>query len=70
MASLRRCEGIRKCSNLELMWRGVYGGGLGGGGGGQFGREVVRQLTGSDRSSDGACEDDELELDNGCRSVV
>ncbi len=42
MASLTRCGGIWKCSSLELMWRGVYGGGLGGGGGGQFGREVVR----------------------------
>ena len=48
----------------------MYGGGLGGGGGGQFGREVVRRLTGGDRSSDGIGEDDELELDNGCRSVV
>ena len=52
------------------MWRGVYGGGLGGGGGGQFGREVVLRLTEGDRSSDGAGEDDEFELDNGCRSVV
>ncbi len=48
------------------MWRGVYGGGLGGGGGGQFGREVVLRLTEDDRSGDGAGEDDELELDNGC----
>ncbi len=52
------------------MWRGVYGGGLGGGGGERFGREVVRRLTGGDRSSDGAGEDDELEQDSGCRSVV
>ena len=42
MASLRGREGIRKCSSLELMWRGVYGRGLGGGGGEQFGQEVVR----------------------------
>ncbi len=66
MASFKRCEGTRRCSDIEL----VYGGGLGGGGGGQFGREVVRGLTGGDCSSDGAGEDDESELDNGCRSVV
>jgi hypothetical protein len=66
VASLRKFEGIWIRSNVVL----VYGGGLGGGGGGQFGREVVRRLTGGDRSSDGAGEDDELELDNGCRSVV
>ena len=47
-----------------------YGGGQGGGGGGRFGRGVVRLLTGGDLSSAGAGEDDELELDNGCRSVV
>ena len=70
MASLRTHEGSRKCSSLELMWRGVYGGGLGGGGGGQFGREVVLRLTEGVCSSDGAGEDDELELDNGCRSVA
>ncbi len=52
------------------MWRGVYGGGLGGGGGERFGWEVVHRLTGGDRSSDGAGEDDELELDNGCWLVV
>jgi hypothetical protein len=55
------------------MWSKIgpsYGGGRGGGGGGRFGRGVVRLLTGGDRSSDGAGEDDELELDNGCRSVV
>ncbi len=52
------------------MWRGVYGGGLGGGEGERFGREVVRRLTGGDCSFDGAGEDDELEVDNGCRSVV
>ncbi len=52
------------------MWRGVYGGGLGGGGGGLFGREVVLRLTEGDRSSDGAGEDDEVELDDGRRSVV
>ena len=62
------------------MWSKIgpsYGGGRGGGGGGRFGREVVRRLTGvigrltgCDRSSDGAGEDDELELDSGCRSVV
>jgi hypothetical protein len=56
----------------------LYGGGRGGGGGGRFGREVVRRLTGvigqlagGDRSNDGAGEeDDELDVDNGCRSVV
>ena len=50
----------------------------GGGGGGRLGREVVRRLTGvigrltgRDRSSEGAGEeDDELDVDNGCRSVV
>ena len=51
--------------------------GRGGGGGGRFGREVVRRLTGvigrltgGDRSSNGAGEDDELELVDGFRSVV
>ncbi len=66
MASFKRCEGTRRWLDIEL----VYGGGLGGGGGGQFGREVVRWLTDGDRSSDGAGEDDEFELDNGCRLVV
>ena len=31
---------------------------------------MIGRLTGCDRSSDGAGEDDELELVNGCRSVV
>jgi len=48
----------------------VYGGGPGGGGGGQFGRDVVRRLTGGDRSSDGAREDDEVELVDELRVVV
>jgi hypothetical protein len=50
----------------------VYGGGPGGGGGGQFGRDVVLRLTGGDRSRIGTGEDDddELELVNGCWSVV
>ena len=55
------------------MWSKIgpsYGGGRGGGGGGRFGRGVVRRLTGGDRSINGVGEDDELELDNGCRSVV
>ncbi len=49
----------------------MYGGGPGGGGGGQFGRDVVLRLTGGDRSRSGTGEDDdELELVNGCWSVV
>ena len=55
------------------MWSKIgpsYGGGRGGGGGGRFGRGVVRLLTGGDLSSAGVGEDDELELDDGCRSVV
>jgi hypothetical protein len=48
----------------------VYGGGCGGGGGGQFGRDVVRRLIGGDCSSDGAGEDDEVELVDGRRLVV
>ncbi len=72
--SFKRCEGIRMWSNIGPS----YGGGRGGGGGGWFGREVVRwltgvigRLTGGDRSSVGADEeDDELDVDNGCRSVV
>ena len=63
---LKRCEGIRVWSNIDPS----YGGGRGGGGGGRFGRGVVCQLTSGDRSSDGAGEDDELDLDNGCLSVV
>jgi hypothetical protein len=47
----------------------VHGGGCGGGGGGQFGRDVVRRLTGGDCSSDGAGEDDEVELVDGRRMV-
>jgi hypothetical protein len=67
VASFRRFEGIRRRSNIEL----VYGGGLRGGGGGQFGRDVVRRLTGGDRLDVGVGEDDdELELVNGCPSVV
>ena len=31
---------------------------------------MIGRLTGCDRSSDGAGDDDELELVNGCRSVV
>ena len=66
-------EGIRIWSNIGPS----YGGGRGGGGG-RLGREVVRRLTGvigrltgCDRSSEGAGEeDDELDVDNGCRSVV
>ena len=63
------------------MWSNIgpsYGGGRGGGGGGRSGQEVVRRLTGVigrlagvDRSIDGAGEeDDELDVGNGCRSVV
>ena len=49
----------------------MYGGGPGGGGGGQLGRDIVRQLTGGDRSRVGAGEDDdEFELVNGCWLVV
>ncbi len=72
--SFNRCEGIRIWSNIGPL----YGGGRGGGGGGRFGRKVVRRLTGvigrltgRDRSNVGAGEeDDELDVDNGCRSVV
>ncbi len=55
------------------MWSKIgpsYGGGRGGGGGGRLGRGVVRLSTGGDLSSAGVDEVDELELDNGCRSVV
>ncbi len=48
----------------------MYGGGRGGGGGGPFGRDVVRRLTGGYCSSDGAGEDDEFELVDGCLVVV
>ncbi len=65
--SFKRREGIRIWSNIGPS----YGGGRGGGGGGRFGRGVVRRLAGGDRSRDGACDDeDELDVDNGCRSVV
>ena len=72
--SFKRFEGIRIWSNIGPS----YGGGRGGGGGGRFGREVVGRLTGvigrltgRDRSSEGAGEeDDELDVDNGCLSVV
>jgi hypothetical protein len=45
-----RCEDKLRGSNIEL----VYGGGLGGGEGGRVGRDVVRRLTGGERSIDGA----------------
>ncbi len=53
---------IKYCAGV--WWRS------GGGGGGQFGRDVVRRLTGGDRSSDGAREDDEVELVDELRVVV
>jgi hypothetical protein len=31
---------------------------------------VIGRVTGGDRSSDGAGEDDELDPENGCRSAV
>ena len=49
----------------------MYGGGLGGGGGGQVGLDVVRRLTGGERSSDGAGEDcEELKLVDGRKAAV
>ncbi len=48
----------------------MYGGGRGGARGGRLGREVVPRMTGGDCSSDGAREDDEFELTDGCRLVV
>ncbi len=66
MSLLKRFEGTRIWSKIGPS----YGGGRGGGGGGRLGRGVVRLSTGGDLSSAGVDEVDELELDNGCRSVV
>ncbi len=66
VALLSWCEDNSRWSNIEL----IYGGGLGGGGGGRAGQDVVRRVTGGDRSVGGASvESEELELEK-CRIVA